>query len=111
MITRGVILVGIVLVLEVLLLFGFSLCFFTDFGFFFRRKIFFKRDLLLVLGYLVLIGGTIYASIRSLLHDWFVFLISMKSTYLLLLIVSFMILSLGHLFWIGSTNFSLKGLR
>ena len=84
MITRGGILVGIVLVLEVLLLFGFSLCFFTDFGFFFRRKIFFKRDLLLVLGYLVLIGGTIYASIRSLLHDWFVFLISMKSTYLLL---------------------------
>ena len=51
------------------------------------------------------------AGISSLLYDWFVFLISMKSTYLLLLIVSFMILSLGHLFWIGSTNFSLKGLR
>ena len=63
------------------------------------------------MGYLVLIGGTIYASIRFLLYDWFVFLISMKSTYLLLLIVSFMILSLGHLFWIGSTNFSLQGLR
>lgn len=51
------------------------------------------------------------AGIFSLLHDWFVFLINIKSTYLLILIVSFMFLCLGHLFWIGRTNFSLQGLR
>lgn len=51
------------------------------------------------------------AGIPSLLYDWFVFLINIKSTYLLILIVSFMILCLGHLFWIGRTNFSLQGLR
>ena len=32
------------------------------------------------------------AVISSLLYDWFVFLINIKSTYLLILIVSFMIL-------------------
>lgn len=70
MVSKGGILVGIVLLIEIVLLIGISLFLFYRFWQWYRKGLFLKKDTVLVLGYVVLLGSTLYIIVAGAIETW-----------------------------------------